>query len=183
MSNEKPKFESAVLPEAKESRDSLTTICVRKPGNDRPVRVHSETSHSPRVWLMTFKTTGDPPVLVLPDVAAGMPDEPTIAPHRLYLCADELGRVFFWPVKDTNSTNSWQKSAHQLAAHAKTRWVRIAANTSTYRYEEAPCQTLSAEPSWPEKSLSELLAEAFGDDVIQQVDDSRITALRGSGSP
>jgi hypothetical protein len=183
MQNTSPsKFEKSLLVRTHHNPVTDDKVGVRKPQNDRPVRVHPDLAMSPTVYLMMRKSTGDPPMLVIPDVAAQVPDEPTIAPYRLYLCKDSLGKVFFWPVKDTASTGSWQKSAHQLAEHARDRWIRVAASIPNNRYEEAPCNAPSTEVSWPEVSVFKLLEEAFGDDVIEQVDDGRITGLRGGGT-
>lgn len=183
MVNQPPsKFERALLVRTQHKPDNDDSAGVRKPNNDRPIRVHPDPAMSPSVYLMTRKSTGEPPMLVLPEVATQVPDEPTIAPYRLYLCKDSLGKVFFWHVKDTASTGGWQKSAHQLAEHARQRWIRVKANMDNGRYEEAPCNAPSTELPWPEVSLFKLLEEAFGDDVIERADDDRITGLRGDSS-
>lgn len=179
------KFERALLSPTEKVPDSDARVCVRKPNNDRPIRVHPDEAYSPRVWLMSFRSTGDPPLLVLPDIATQLTHEPTISPHRLYLSMDSLQNLFFWPVKDTAKTNSWQKSEHQHAVGARQRWVRVAPKFENARYEEVPCATPNTDPTWPEKSLFTLLEEAFGIDVIERMDDSRLTMIRGKeqGTP
>lgn len=176
------KFEKALLGHNQQKPDNDERVGVRKPHNDQPIRVHHDAVMSPSVYLMVRKSTGEPPMLVLPEVAKQVPDEPTIAPYRLYLCKDSLGQVFYWPVKNTASTSSWQKSAHQLAEHARERWIRITANVPNNRYEEAPCFAPPKEPDWPDASVYQLMEHAFGDDVIEYVQDGRITGLRGHGA-
>lgn len=96
---------------------------------------------------------------------------------RLTPYINRAGEVGLWPV--TSHPSTWQSSAQSAIEQAKTQWGRVKVNKTTERYDFLAAASQLGAPQWPDKTLDELIAEAFGDRLITSTDHPVVRALRG----
>ena len=105
----------------------------------------------------------------------------------LYVAINTAGVVFLWPAKrlseTTHRSSDWLRSAHEAAAAAMLRRVRVRSNMSLQAYEIDYSDNPGPEPDpvWPDKSLPELAEIAFKKTgrLIDTLDHYVIKYLRG----
>lgn len=105
--------------------------------------------------------------LVAPEVRPALPSD--IRPAILRLGVYRNGDPFIWPIflpADTTRRNPWHETAMAAAAQAEKRWVRIVWNNQIMAYDVFVPTVETPEPTWPEKTFSELLELAFGGDYL-----------------
>jgi hypothetical protein len=139
----------------------LVVCPVRKPNKQEFVRVRPDPEYRLPAHLLELKNERET-YLVIPEVAAAIPGETRLV--TLTLTVNRQGSPFLWPVPAPNLTgreNHWHTSARAAAAHGVTHWVKIIANSDSYDVFAAPGAL--GNPVWPDKSLRDLLAIAFGE--------------------
>ena len=149
-------------------RKELVTCDVRKPNKQEFVRVHPGPEYRLRAHLLEIKEERES-YLVMPSVAAELPGETRTVSLRL--CVTRQGAVFLWPVPESTidgRETAWSISARAAAAAAETEWIRVIANMAQGAYDVhvAGASPLLGTPIWPDKSLRDILAVAFGESFI-----------------
>jgi hypothetical protein len=157
----------------------ITTVPVRKPGNQDFVRVHPLPAYRA---LMAFLELKDDRETYVVDLGA-VPDlqhECFVA--NLFTAITRTGVLFVWPVRvpaTDGRTNDWHTSAAAAAEQAMTKWVRIRANMSLRAYEIFLAGDPIPDPEWPDLPFSEIYRTAFKDRLINTSNHPVIRRLRG----
>jgi hypothetical protein len=157
----------------------LATVPVRKPGKHDFVRVRPEPEFRETVGLIQI---GDDREFyaVSPVLVAELAGEYAI--YMLYTTINRQGTLVLWPVRMPESDgkqNEWSRSAHEAAALAVEKWVRVTANRNLGAYEICHAQGELSEPIWPEYTFRDLLHKAFKERLINRIDHPVIKQLRG----
>jgi hypothetical protein len=90
--------------------------------------------------------------------------------------------VFIWPLalpSEGGRRSDWHETAREAAERAKKAWVRLSADMSLGAYRIYQAEGALSDPTWPEKSLNELLEIAFKDRIIDREDHPVVRRLRG----
>ena len=159
----------------------LTTIPVRKPGNQDFVRVHAGEGYRLNTAVIQLKDDREV-YLVAPTLVKELMTE--CAPVTLYTVMSRQRVLSLWPVRLPASDGKdmeWWRSAREAAALAMKGWVRIKANSSLGAYEIFKADGALSEPEWPELTFSELLRIAFRDYYVDKLDHAVVKRLRGLG--
>jgi hypothetical protein len=144
----------------------LVTCPVRKPNKQEFVRVLANPDYQLRAHILELKEEKET-YLVMPAIAAELPGETRLVTLRL--AVSRQGAVFLWPVAEVNiegRETGWGTSARAAAAKAVDCWVRIVANMSQGAYDVFAAPGALGTPVWPEKTMRDILAIAFGDSFI-----------------
>jgi hypothetical protein len=170
---------AALTPVKKE----ITLIKVGKPSKQDFIRVHPDEDH--RISPLGLIITEDDKecYAVAPDLAPEVAGELRFV--TLYLGTNRQETIFFWPVelpKDDGKWNQWHKSADLAAQQAMKRWTRVKSNMNAGMYESFVALEAAniPEPTWPEKTMDELLEIAFRDRLISDFDHPVLRQLRGA---
>jgi hypothetical protein len=151
----------------------MVTCPVRKPNKQEFVRVHPGTEYQLRADILVLKEEYET-YLVMPAVAAALPGETRRV--NLRLTVNRQGAVFLWPVPEPTldgREKGWGTSARAAAISAETKWVRMVSNMPQGAYDLFAAPGILGTPVWPDKSLRDILAVAFGESFI----------IRGAGHP
>ena len=157
----------------------LTTVPVRKPGQQDYIRVHSAPEYRLDVAIIELKEDREI-FLLQPAIAYELPGEFVMA--TIFTAINRQGVVFLWPVKlpsPDGRVNEWHRSAQEAAAMAMERWIRVKANMSLGAYEIFEAASTVSDPKWPELTFQELLKVAFRDRLVNSLDHAVIKRLRG----
>lgn len=157
----------------------LTTVPVRKPGNQAFVRVHADPAWQQTALILQLKDDGEC-YFVHPSLYGDLADE--VRPKLLYTYVTRDGNIALWPVNlpgDDGRLDAWSQSAHTAAQIAQTTWVRLKANRTVGAYDVYEGSAITDEPTWPEKSFKEILTLAFRDRLITSLDHPVVKRLRG----
>lgn len=157
----------------------VTTVPVRKPGNQSFVRVHPAAEWQLSALILQLKEDGEC-YFVLPDLAADLSQE--VRAKQLYTYVGRDGNVALWPVNlpgEDGRLDQWSQSAHTAAQMAQTSWIRMVANRHVGAYDVYEAPSLSDEPIWPELSFKDVLNLAFKDRLITSLDHPIVKRLRG----
>ena len=157
----------------------ITTIPVRKPGNQTYIRVRPGEEWQLPSFILQLKEDGEC-YFVMPELYAELAQE--AKPKVLYTYVTRDGNVGLWPVNlpgDDGRLDSWSQSAHSAAAIGQRSWVRLVANRTVGAYDVMEAANLADEPVWPGLSFKEILALAFRDRLITSVDHPIVRRLRG----
>jgi N6-adenosine-specific RNA methylase IME4 len=161
-------------------RKLLTTIPVRKPGQQDFIRVRSDPAYREAFAVIDLKD--DREIYLLPmDIAHELPGETAMV--TLYTAINRQGVTFLWPVRlpaADGRINEWHRSAAEAAELAMTRWIRVRANMSLGAYEMFEAASTISDPKWPELSFQELIRIAFRDRLVTSLDHPVIKRLRGA---
>jgi hypothetical protein len=158
----------------------LTTVPVRKPGQQDFIRVHPDPA-----WRLTptaiLELKEDREIYL---VRSTMIEELSgeIAPATLFTTITRQGTLFLWPVRLPTADgrrNEWYRSAHEGAELAMNKWIRVRANMNLGAYEFFTALNGLADPAWPEISFNEILRIAFRDRIIDRPDHPVVKRLRG----
>jgi hypothetical protein len=90
--------------------------------------------------------------------------------------------VFLWPVRlpqPDGRSNPWWDSAHEAAAMAQNRWVRVVADRDLGAYQILRAAATLDDPVWPDASFAELMRLAFRDRLISSPDHPALRKLMG----
>jgi hypothetical protein len=160
----------------------LLVMNVQKPPKQAFVRVNPDPSLRIPIALLELAEERET-YAVTPAVAQQVPSEVKFVDLRL--AVTQQGTLFLWPVPLPTADrveNNWSMTARTAANRAEMEWVRMTANMSAQRYEVHTSQSAAAEPVWPDKTLQELLAIAFGNGrLIDSLEHPVIQRLLGRG--
>jgi hypothetical protein len=157
----------------------ITTIPVRKPGQQAYVRVRSGDEWKFTCAILQLREDGEC-YLVVPGLFQELVQE--VRPKLLYAAITRDGTPFLWPVNlpgDDGRLDAWSQSAHTAAKYAETDWIRIVANRNAGAYDVMQARNLKDEPAWPDMSLEDLVLMAFRGRMIDSIDHPIVKRLRG----
>jgi hypothetical protein len=160
-------------------KKALVTVPVRKPARQSFIRVHPDEAYRLQTAILELKEDRET-FLVDPTLWPELGGE--ITPVELFTAVTRNGDVFLWPVKlpgPDGRSSDWHRSAFEIAGMAMTRWLRVQANMGLGAYEALVAQENLSDPQWPEASFRELLAIAFKDRFITDLDHPVVRKLRG----
>ena len=170
---------AALTPVKKE----LTMLKVGKPSKQDFIRVHSSEDY--RISPLGLIVTEDDSeaYAVTPDLAPEVQGEMRFVTLYLYINRQEVAGL--WPIvlpDENGKQNPWHKSAELAALQAMQRWTRVKSNRSAGMYEAfvALEEANIPDPTWPDKSMDQLLEIAFRDRLISDFDHPVLRQLRGA---
>jgi hypothetical protein len=159
----------------------LTTVPVRRPGNQHFFRVHpSEAWQLSPAAIIELKDDREV-YLVHPAIVPEIPGEHVAA--SIVTTITRQGTVALWPLKlptPDGRRNDWHRSALEAAETAMSRWVRVRANLQLGAYDIFASEAVIADPVWPDVPFPELIKIAFRDRLIDSVDHPVLKSLRGA---
>ena len=103
-------------------------------------------------------------------------------PARIVTCINRQGVLFLWPLKlpdPDGRANSWHDTAIAGADLATRKWVKLVADMSLGGYQTYIATGELPEPEWPEHTFQRLLAVAFRDHLIRDMEHPVIARLLG----
>jgi hypothetical protein len=156
-----------------------TTIPVRKPNSQEFIRVRPGEDWYLETAILELKDERES-YLVAVDLWPEMQGE--IVPKALYTTINRQGVLTLWPIRlpgEDGRLDTWNRSAHQAAGLAKTRWIKVVSNMSLRGYDVSEATGNLPDPEWPDLSFEEMLTIAFKDRYIDSLEHPVIRRLRG----
>lgn len=139
---------------------------VRRAGKQEFFRIHPGEEFQLRAFILEFRDEGET-YLVMPGVAAELPGETRLVSLRL--AVTRQGSIFLFPIpepKIDGRETGWGPSLRAATAKAEKDWVRVIANMNQGAYDVYVAPSKLGNPVWPEKSMRDILAIAFGESFI-----------------
>jgi hypothetical protein len=157
----------------------ITTIPLRKPGQQDFIRVHPSPSYRELVAILELKEDRESYVVNLETV----PELKTECfAATLFTAITRSGVLFLWPVRVpavSGKGNDWHLSAATAAEQAMKSWVRIRANMSLQAYEIFLAEDSIPDPEWPAHSFQQLINISLRDRLVHRSDHPVLRRLRG----
>lgn len=160
-------------------RRALVTVPVRKPSPQEFFRVHPDEAWQLDTALIEIKADREM-YLVDPDIWPLFPNE--CKPRTIYTTIDRRNVVTLWAVRlpdEKDRLDDWNRSAHEAARLAVTKWVRMSANMALGAYDIDLAVGAFPDPVWPSLCFEELLKIAFKGRMIDDLDHVVLRRLRG----
>ena len=160
-------------------KKALVTVPVKKPNRQSFVRVHPDPAYTLTTAILELKEEGEN-YLVAPSLVPELPTE--VSPRTLFTSITRQGSLFIWPVRlpgTDGRQDEWSRSSLEAAKMATTRWVRVASNKSAGYYDIYEATAKIPEPEWPDMPMKKILAIAFKDRYIDNLDHPVLQKLRG----
>jgi hypothetical protein len=169
--------------EAANVKKVLNVVPVRRPKKQEWFRAHPDETYRGDFAVIKLEADGEF-FLVAPAVAREFPKECSFV--TIYTVINSSGVVFLWPATipaPDGYQNPWLTSAHEVAAAAMKRSVRMQSNRAlgAYEYYFSDNPTPENDPVFPEESFLELLRIAFHKPghFVDSVNHPVIRQLRG----
>ncbi len=165
--------------EGQDVRRIVVSIRVGKPGRQEFLRTHPDLD----MWLETtvLELKEDRlTYLVEPSLAPYLPGE--AVPKLLVPSITTHGVLFVWPIRladERGRLDEWNSVALEAAERARAKWIRLMANMGASTYDVLEAAGTFPEPEWPKLSLERILALAFKDRVIEDLEHPVLRRLRG----
>jgi hypothetical protein len=161
------KKRACMNPEGGVSNDGKvqTKLEVRTPNKKWWYRAHRSAEFQVPVDLLVIEGGRDEGVFLLePDVE--FPDELSqhIVPAILTRCITSDGTEFLFLAKQTEK--SPRSSTRRLVTEAREKWIQSTWNGNSKSYDFRYASQLRREPTWPEKTIDELLELGFDGYII-----------------
>jgi len=162
----------------------LTTVPVRKPGNQPFFQVHPDPEFRLETGVIELREDGET-YLVAPNIRAELHGE--VTPKILLTAVTRQGVLFLWPIKLPDSEgrqDAWNASAIEASQMAENRWIRLVANRSLGAYEVIVATGEIPPADWSVatrgKTFAELLRLAFRDRYVNSLNHPVVARLRGA---
>jgi hypothetical protein len=165
--------------EAGATRKLLTSVPVDKPNKQRFIRTHPAEDYRMIAGLIILKEEGEHYVCA-PAVVASLPEE--VRQVTLYTVCDRQNNISLWPIPQPDVEGrdlDWWRTARIAAEHAMRKWIRVVANKAVGGYEILEAEGRFPDPIWPELTFMELMAIAFRDRYIGDLNHVVIQKLYG----
>jgi hypothetical protein len=161
------------------TREILVQVPVRKPTRTEFFRVHADPQMSLTTAVFIDKQERDGAFFVMPEMREALLGE--IKPALLLTAITTQGVVMIWPIvlPSDGRRSYWFETAREAAELAKQNWIRMPADMSRGGYRIFKAEGELAAPTWPDKSLNDLLEIAFRDRIIDREDHPVVRRLRG----
>lgn len=170
---------SARFHEGQDVRRVVVMVPVRKPGRQEFFRTQPDLDMWLETSVLEFKEERLT-YLVEPSLAPHLPGEavakllvPSITAHGLF---------FLWAIRlpdERGRLDDWNSVALEAAERAKKSWIRLMANMGAGSYDVLEAAGKFPDPEWPELPLDRVLALAFKDRFIEDLDHPVLKRLRG----
>jgi hypothetical protein len=164
-------------------RKMLNVVPVRRPKKQEWIRVHPDETYRGDFAVIKLEADGEF-FIVAPAIAREFAKECSFV--TIYTVINTSGVVFLWPATipaPDGYQNPWLTSAHEVAAAAMKRSVRMQSNRAlgAYEYYFSDNPTPENDPIWPEESFLALLRIAFHKPghFVDNVNHPVIRQLRG----
>lgn len=157
----------------------LTTVPVRKPGQQDFIRVHPNPNFCESFGMIELKDDREEYIVHAPLVPELFGE---VVNKQLFLTINRQGTVFFWPIRlptPEGKDLDWWRSGRDAAARATKAWIRVKADTNLGAYVPYEAVANFVEPEWPEFGYWDLIKIAFKDHLITNLDHPVIQRLRG----
>ena len=162
-------------------KKALLTVPVKKPAREWFVQVHPSDEYRLQTRVLELKEEREI-YLIAQQLWPELATEATCSPRALYTAINRQGVLFIWPIRlpgPDGKVDDWSRSALEAAALAKSKWVRLKANTSLGAYDVWEAEGSLPGPEWPEVPFPDLLRTAFRDHYIGSPDHPVLRKLRG----
>lgn len=172
------KLSDTILSSAKET---LSKLPVRKPTKQEFIRCHPAEDMSLITAVYEDKESRDY-FLIAPEMRGAMAELDQLTPVKLVLAITRQNVLIMVPAKlpsDSGSSSGWQESLLLATERAKAKWTRTSADMSLGAYRIWEATGNLSDPAWPTMSLSDMLALAFKDRVIDSEDHPVFNKLLG----
>jgi hypothetical protein len=159
----------------------LTIVPVRKPSKEHFVRCHPSPEYRIETQILELKEDREI-YLVDPTLWACLQGESTVSPRLLITSQTRQGAIFLWPLRLAGidgRLDDWNRSATEAATQATDSWVRVQSNMSLGAYDVFQATGILDEPEWDLPSFGEVLAIAFKDKLIDNINHPVLRRLRG----
>lgn len=161
------------------------TCEVRKPKSDAFVRTSSDPEKRLEFDFLELESKDDV-YLLLPEVTeqiARLNEREgklviKVRQARLVLSVERSGNSFLWLVKQSDSENTWLRSAENAATAAIEKWIRVVSNRPAKRYDFHEGAS-DPEPVWPSQTYEEMVNLAFENRIIDSLDHPVVQDLLG----
>jgi hypothetical protein len=160
-------------------KKALVRVPVRKPHRQEFIRVRDDAEYRLETGVLELKEDREY-YLLAPEVREQLPGD--WAPVRLVTAITRQGVVFLWPLKlpdPDGRANSWHETALNAANLATGQWVKLVADMNLGGYQPYLATGELPEPDWPEHDFQRLLAVAFRERFIRDMEHPVITRLLG----
>jgi hypothetical protein len=157
----------------------LLRVPVRRPNKQDFVRTHPDSQFRLDTAVLEMEADNET-FLIHPACRTELFAE--LVPVRLYAAISRAGTVFLWPVRlpqPDGRSNPWWDSAHEAAAMAQSRWLRVVADRDLGAYQILRAAATLDDPVWPNVSFAELVRLAFRDRLINSPDHPALRKLQG----
>lgn len=170
-----------VDPTAAGVTELLTHVRYGAPPKDSFFRVNPDPDYSATIGIVQL-TGRDEIYYAPPGLWAALATEKTFGRRLVHTCLTVQGELFLWGCRLPGVDGKqppWVTVPLEAAREAKTKWVRLFWDDSIRKHRILVATAQRDEPTWPDKSLSELLRLAFADSLIDSVDHPVLKKLRG----
>jgi hypothetical protein len=161
--------------------EHVVTVPVKKPLKTWFFRAHSDPSMYFMAGIWSDPDERDEIFFVHPSVVHLLDGQ--TKPVMLATCITRQGTLFLWPVPMPTDARggsmAWGESTRQAVAMAVDYWIRLQPDMQLGAYKIIRAEGDIAAPTWPNKTMSELLRIAFGNRIIQGEDHPVVRRLRG----
>ena len=171
-------IEKARADEAALSMDAgeASIVKVIRPPKSRFFRAHPEHMFPCGIIDHEASDGNRTPYLLMPNLFTEFQGD--YVPKRLFLCVAEGGGFHWWPVSANES--SWSRSALAVIRLAQSEWIRAVPDRGANEYAIIRSVAERPEPSWPDKTLIELVGMAFpAEQIIDSMEHPIARTLKG----
>jgi hypothetical protein len=163
--------------------DPTTAVAVRTLKEDLFVRVNPDPAYS--LWNQFTVPTRTGVYFVFPHLRAALGALPRLC--NLHVAVDGHGEYFLLLVKQANpgsgqEDNVWYNTARSVTAAATKDWVKVTKYGRDRGWGFVRVQHKMFTPTWPTKSLTELLNAAFPERVIASLNHDLIKQFKERGA-
>ncbi len=163
-----------------------SSIPVRKPYKDEYVRTRTDPGWEGNLPIFVHRGAagGEETFLVMPEAQMYLQEQKLLRRVQMFTLITQSGVMFLMPIPlpaADGSTNPYNDGKLAGVTEAKTRWVRMVANTATNGYDIHYTESTLPEPVWPAlpATFHSALDIAFKGKIIENMDHKLILALRG----
>lgn len=159
-------------------KEILTIPVLAKPNKQSFFRTHPE--FETKAYIIEWEDERNAAYIVLPKMLPYVDDQ--AKPYILYLCTYPNGTIFLTSIKQPNEDgnwNEWHRSKTEAIIKAKKEWIRLIPDKKAQGYNVQIAKGDYGVPKWPELSMNEIIAIAFKDRHISDVNHPKIKQLAG----
>lgn len=142
-------------------------------------RVHPGVEYKFRCLLVDDKENGET-YLAAPNMAGHLGSLATAKTIRLAVDNSGVPKLIGEPdIDPSGRRNLWQSSYKDAIDQAENNWVRVEANMKAGQYEITKSTNDLGDPKWPNRSMEELINDAFSGRIIDSPDHPYIRQIQG----
>lgn len=150
-----------------------------KMNKHRFCRVHPGLEYKLRTLLVDDKENNET-YLAAPNMASQLGSLATPKTIRLSVDNSGIPKLIAEPdIDPSGRRNLWQSSYKEAIKQAETDWVRVEANMQATQYEITKSTNDLGDPKWPNRSMEELINDAFAGRIIDSPDHPYIRQIQG----